>query len=210
VVYVKACPTIDGAFSKNAPRIKDICGRYDPISNHPYWSLGFGGVGALIAFAHGCPNNVPRMLYSSKENHPWVPLFAGRVTAASRNDFPNSEQSLSEVRNKLRRLGDEKLADSPWLSRLTDDGRVMLMVLAALRRGPRFDCALSERTGLTISEIGAALAVARELNWIRNDRRLTEVGTDELAQARKREQQDRVSLPKQAKPVYVPASLRMP
>ena len=209
VSYVKASPTIDDAFSKNAGRFKDLCRRYDPVSNHPIWSLGFGGVGALIAFAHGCPNNAPRMLHSSKENYPWTPLFAGRVTAASRGDFPNSERPLSEVQRRLRRLGDEKLADSPWLSRLTDHGRVMLIVLAALRRGPRFDFALSERTGLTISEIDAALAVASELNWIRNDRRLTEAGIDELEQARKRDQQ-RISLPTQAKPLYVPTSLRMP
>jgi hypothetical protein len=209
VSFVKASPTIDDVFAKDASRYRDLCGRYDPISNHPIWSLGFCGVGALIAFAHGCPNNAPRMLHSSKENHPWVPLFSGRVTAASRRDFPKLERSLSDVQASLRRLGDEKLADSPWLSHLTDHGRVMLIVMACLRRGPRFDFALSQRTGLAISEIGAALSVASELNWIRNDRRLTEAGFNELEQARKREQQ-RVPLPKEPKPLYLPTSLRMP
>lgn len=208
VLIIKACPTIELSFRQDSFRIKSLCGRYDPIANHPQWSLGFGAAGALIAFAHGCPNNVPRILFRSSEGKSWVPLFAGRVTAASRKGFPKSDGSLEDAKNKLIQLGDKRLADSPWLSRLTSEGRVMLIVLTALRRGPRFDHALSQRSGLSIPEIGSALAIARDLNWITDRRKLTDAGIDELEQARTREQK-RPPLPTEQKALYLPNSLRM-
>jgi hypothetical protein len=209
VSIVKACPTIDTSFPRRASHLKALCGRYDPISNHPKWSLGFDGVGALIAFSHGCPNNVPRILFASKVGHHWMPLFSGRVTATSRKEFARSEKQLEDYKAKLLRMGDRRMADSPWLSRLTDDGRVMLIVLTALRCGPRHDHALSARTGLSIPEIRSVIAIAESLNWISDFRKLTDEGINELEQARKRENKQG-TLSKADKSLYLPTSLRMP
>jgi hypothetical protein len=49
ISIVSACPTIDDSFPKDASRMKDLCGRYDPISNNSSRSLGFGSTGALCA-----------------------------------------------------------------------------------------------------------------------------------------------------------------
>jgi hypothetical protein len=56
VRIVTPCPTIETVFDPvRAKRIKDLCERHDPVSRDPIASLGYGGVGALLAFAHGCP-----------------------------------------------------------------------------------------------------------------------------------------------------------
>ncbi|MFC0269627.1 phosphoribosyltransferase-like protein, partial [Kushneria aurantia] len=85
VLIVAECPTIDTSFDeKQAREIKDICTKYAPSSG-PIGALGFQNTGALIAFAHGAPNNVPRILYSFSNS--WTPLFARRKTSATRTDF---------------------------------------------------------------------------------------------------------------------------
>lgn len=64
VYFVQPCPTIDTSFPKIvARRMKDLCVKNDPIDHDPIESLGHHGTGALLTFAHGAPNNSPRMLY---------------------------------------------------------------------------------------------------------------------------------------------------
>ena len=63
VHIVMPCPTIGSEFPAEAvPEIQKLCMDYDPIDKDAVESLGYLGSGALIAFEHGVPNNVPRML----------------------------------------------------------------------------------------------------------------------------------------------------
>lgn len=90
VSLVIPCPTIESEFDSLAvDRIRSLCIRYDPIDHKPVEALGFGGAGALIAFAHGCPNNAPRILHkkSTRKSTRWKPLFPARVTASTRALF---------------------------------------------------------------------------------------------------------------------------
>jgi hypothetical protein len=201
-------PSIDREFGLRASSIKSLCERYDPLEARSTESLGYGGVGALIAFAHGCPNNVPRLLYKTKKGSGWRPLFKQRVTAPSRIHFEN-DRSHSDDQEKLRRMGFEKLADSPWLSRLTTDGRSLVVLLSALRRGRRDDESLSYRTGLNLPELRSLIAIAATYGWIDNSRRLTRLGRGEITHQLV-SKGGHGDLSEDRNLLYVPKSLRVP
>jgi hypothetical protein len=210
VRIVTPCPTIETVFDPvRAKRIKDLCERHDPVSRDPIASLGYGGVGALLAFAHGCPNNAPRILYS-KRGRRWKPLFPRRVTASGVRAFavnpPTGTESIAE---RLTAMGHERLARSPWLSRISAQGRSIIVLLAALGRGPRLDDALAARTGLTLPEVHALLALVVEFGWVDAKRRLTDAGQSQLVHAKGQTTPYGELLPESDVPYY-PRSLRAP
>ncbi|WP_439402143.1 phosphoribosyltransferase-like protein [Bradyrhizobium sp. DASA03068] len=200
------CPTIHSEFERTIDRMTSLCMRYDPRGPDPERSLGYNGAGTLIAFAHGCPNNAPRMLYTP--GAAWKPLFPGRATGAAASSGFTRSNALSDPITALTRMGAQRLASSAWLSRLTENGLAMLVLLAALRRRPRDEVALASRTGLSIIEVRANLALAQNFQWIDAKNRLTDAGHAELLQAAK--QNFPQPLPVATNKLYVPSSLRMP
>ena len=181
VRQVLPCPMIQTEFDgMTTSLIKRLCIRYDPVDRDPIKSLGFEGTGALIVFGHGCPNNAPRILH--KKTGRWTPLFPGRVTASSRAIFDLANQvSLTD---RLRRIGETRLATGCWTPYTTPDGHKIILTLASLRRGPRLDEVLARKTGLTIQEILILLEQTKEWGWIDDNRRLTDSGIGILRHAR--------------------------
>ena len=205
VSLVTSCPTVDSAFrGERHPAIRDLCVRYDPVGRDPIEALGYHGSGALIAFAHGAPNNCPRMLHSRGAR--WAPLFPKRVTSANRSTFVNDDADA--IRARLFAMRQARLAEALKLAALGPRSRANILVLAALANGPRHSEALSGRTGLTLFEVGSAIAQARKNGWIDRRRRLTDSGQAEIAAARRGERP--ASLPSQAKTLYFPTALRVP
>ena len=181
---VVPCPTIETTFApERAKRVKSLCVKYDPVSHDPVKSLGYGGVGALIVFAHSCPNNAPRLLHRRREGK-WEPLFPRRVTARTHRAFGDRYPDAASIAARLTLMGHERLAQSPWLSRATERGLTMVVLLAALARGPRFDDALAARTGLTLPEVRAFVALAIDFGWANVKRRLTDAGQGQFAHAK--------------------------
>jgi hypothetical protein len=169
-----------------------------------------GGLGALIAFAHGVPNNAPRILH--KTTRRWVALFPGRVTAGVREQFGNSH-GPEFIAARLRKMRQTKLASGPWLQQASPDAQSLMLVTAALARGPRTDEAIARRTGLTILDVRRWVAEAGRLDWIDAARRLTDRGQSELAHARRRTgamPAGKKTLTADAKDPYYPQSLRAP
>jgi hypothetical protein len=207
VDLVIPAPTIDTEFS--APEraaVRSICMKYDPDGSDPIASIGYDGTGALLVFGHGCPNNCPRILHRSKRS--WKALFPQRVTAGSREHFKENRDAKT-VAARLIRLGQRQLASSAWISRMTANGRAMVLVLAALRRGPRLDEALASRTGLTIPEVQSLIRTAIQFGWVDGQRHLTDKGAGQLAHLR-RKQILKSALPNSEKSLYYPTSLRAP
>lgn len=182
VYYVQPCPTIDTSFTKFvAERMKELCVKYDPIDHDPIESLGHLGTGALLAFAHGAPNNTPRILY--KKGKTWKPLFPSRVPEAFRADF-RRDRSLKAVVAKMNRMGQTRLSKSLYLMAAHPDARLLMLVLASLTRGPRFDEAVSGKTGLTIAEVRKLVDDAHSFAWIDDNRRVTDEGYRQLEYAK--------------------------
>lgn len=208
---VVECPTIGSVFrGANLHNMLNLCLDYDPVRRDRWASLGHGDIGALIAFAHGCPNNAPRLLH--KKGRSWVPLFAARVTSAGRQHFSHSPSDEADVRARLTELRQIRLAQTPWLQSAKPHSRVALLLLASLSHPPRTDETLSRKTGLTILEIRQAVVEATKSGWIDDRRRLTDLGQGELAAARRggMSPSDSSPLPEEGGTLYYPTSLRGP
>jgi hypothetical protein len=202
------CPTIDTAFRYGLRAdIRSLCTRYAPISNHSIPSLGFGSVGALIAFAHGAPNNAPTILH--KGSSAWVPLFPARVTSATRSEFGIDDDKATTIRERLSAMRQKKLASGDWVEATKPHARTTLIVMAALSQRPRNLEAVSARTGLTIIDVEEAVRRAHSHGWVDGRNRLTDDGQGQLAHARKTVQTI-FALPPEPDDFYCPTSLRAP
>lgn len=204
---VAGCPTIDTVFNDEMrPRVRGLCIRLDPVNHDVVESLGFRGAGVLLAFAHGIPNNAPRILHKWSKN--WAPLFPGRVTAQVREKF-ETERDAGAIASRLEDLGHRRLAAGSWIPGASAEQREIFLVLAALGRSPRFDEVLSRKTGLTVLEVRRSIIKARSHDFIDGERRLTSRGQAELALARRALPRSE-ELPIVEKPFYYPKRLRAP
>ncbi|MBL4781598.1 MAG: hypothetical protein JKX92_05095 [Porticoccaceae bacterium] len=207
VDVVIPCPTITTEFDDiTSSRIKEMCIYCDPVDNDRIESLGYKGSGALIAFYHGCPNNAPRLLHKPGKRS-WKPIFSKRRTSAQRHIFSENDND-AELRKLLERMHETRLQKGYWIPAYSKEGRKILILLAALRRGPRFSEALARKTGLTIPEIEILLEKATQWGWVSETRLLMEAGKGQLAHARKiTVKKEKID---QENNLYYPKSLRAP
>ncbi|MDP1872901.1 hypothetical protein [Phenylobacterium sp.] len=203
VHVVVGCPTLDSAFSTADAR--KLCFKYSPVPPSVMPPMGYCGGGALIAFAHGVPNNAPLILH--KRGPGWAPLFPARVTSATRAQFSDASDA-DTVRAHLLDMRQTRLATAGTVAGAKPHAQTMLLVLAALSRPPREAETISRKTGLTVLEVEAALKKALKNEWVDGENRLTDLGHAELNQARKCP--DAAPLPPEAPPFYYPSSLRVP
>jgi hypothetical protein len=202
VHVVMGCPTLDTAFSTNDAR--KLCFKYSPVAPSVMSPIGYDNGGALIAFAHGVPNNAPPMLH--KRGAGWAPLFPARVTSTTREHFATAGPEA--VRARLVDMRQARLAEAGRIAGAKPHVQTLLLVLAALSRPPRDAETVSRKTGLTVLEVEATLKTALKNEWIDGQSRLTDLGHAELEQARKAPGEE--ALPVEASPLYYPSSLRAP
>jgi hypothetical protein len=206
VSQVIPCPTIDALGREKRTAFRRLCIGYDPTKSSPD-ALGHGDVGALIAFAHGVPNNAPLIFH--KKSAKWAPLFPARTTSATRTTFASDGTEVDAIRSHLLELRQKRLAESPWLDNVKPQSRALFAVLAALARPPRDSRTLSTKTGLTLIEVDEALVTATSHGWITDTYRLTDAGQAELENARKSAPTAKV-LPQEPERYYYPKALRAP
>ncbi len=217
---VQPCPTIFSAFSaaKAAAYVR-LCERYDPVAPRPGSSnddqfLGYGGVGALIAFAHGAPNNSPRLFHkTSKQALGWIPLFPARVTSGLPSTGFGRSLRPETISARLNALGSKALAKSPAARNAPIEVKKRYLVLAALSRGQRGDVILAIKTGLSMFEVEHVCNELKEFGWVGPRRALTDAGLGELRQLRRTDAQKRqrtIADAEVEKPPYYPTSLRAP
>lgn len=217
---VQPCPTIFSAFSGSAANAYvRLCDRYDPVSPRPETFkvedyLGYGGVGALIAFAHGAPNNSPRIFHkTSKRGNGWTPLFPARVTTGLPPTGFGRSLRPETISARLNALGNKALAKSPVARNASIEVKKRYLVLAALSRRQRGDITLAIKTGLSIYEVGHVCDELERFGWIGPRRVLTDAGLGELRHLRRTagEKQQRANLKAEVEKLpYYPTLLRAP
>lgn len=217
---VQPCPTIFSAFSGPTVDVYvNLCRRYDPVSTKPGTFnnnefLGYGGVGALIAFAHGAPNNSPSIFHkTSKAAHGWIPLFPARVTSGLPLTVFGRSLRAETISARLNALGNKALAKSPAARNAPIDVRKRYLVLAALSRGQRGDFTLAIKTGLSTFEVKHVCNELERFGWISPRRVLTDTGLGELRYLRRTVEKRRQRTGANAeveKKYYYPTSLRAP
>lgn len=203
ILTVMGCPTLFQSFrGRYQETLRSLCRRYSPQNETPY---GFENSGALLAFAHGCPNNAPPILWSRAKG--WTPLFQGRTTTLSSEAFSSDADAALDRRAEAL-LGVSNARDSlttldsrRWLS--------TLMVLAASEAGARKDLEFSGRTGLPLAQVTEIASFARIARWLTASGQLTPLGRSELDRLRRRGRR-RPALPTTDNPFYYPSQLRAP
>lgn len=219
--FVQPCPTIFTAFRRaETEAYVKLCKHYDPIrplataaEEEKNDFLGFLGTGALIAFAHGAPNNCPRIFHKTSKRTGWIPLFPARVTA----DLPTSEfgQNLSSaaIAARLRALGNIAISKSPAALNASIPVKKRYLVLTALSLGQRGDTIIALRTGLSIPEVEYVCNELEAHGWIGPQRVPTDAGLGQLRYLRRHPRlRSQKALPdaKCEKKPYYPISLRAP
>ena len=198
------CPTIETSVkSKLIDEIKELCRLYDP-QRKAHGALGYRNTGALIAFAHGMPNNCPRILWSGTAS--WSALFPKRVTADMRETF-GREVDAEAVNERLMAMRQRRLAEGVDWSRAPRGALERYLVLAALAHPPRTSEAVARKTGLTLLEVEKFLEEAVEFDWIDKAYRLTDSGHSQLSTAKASSTQVLIS---ERSNLYYPSSLRAP
>jgi hypothetical protein len=218
--YVQPCPTIFSAFSGSKVDVYvRLCERYDPVSSRRETFnddeyLGYGGVGALIAFAHGAPNNSPRIFHkTSNQANGWNPLFPARVTAGLPPTGFGRSLRPESISARLNALGNKALAKSPAARNASIEVKKRYLVLAALSRGQRGDFILAIKTGLSTYEVVHVCYELEGFGWIGPRRLLTDAGLGELRHLRRTagKKQQRADVKAEVeKLLYYPTSLRAP
>lgn len=213
VSSVIPCPDICSSFTDAVSKsLVRMCIEYDPRRFGDERSLGVGGLGVLIAFAHGAPNNAPNIFHRGGAH--WAPLFPARVTSCVPRAHFGRDMSLEAIRRKLAALNEKVLARSPARRTADERTKISILLLAALNRSPRFDEVIAERTGLTVPEIVRLCSEFRGLRWIDDRRHLTDQGRAQLRHARKDARQRGMRAVKSVAPanenLYYPSSLRPP
>lgn len=205
VQIVMDCPTIGTSFAKEKiPLIEDLCERYAKTSDRP---LGYGKIGALVAFEHSCPNNAPAIFTESVNSlrRPWRALFERRSTSQLFAQSP--ELSRPDLQLLFETLGFPTIAGSPAFIRCNKAQKHMYLVLAALSRRQRTTQALIRSTGLTLLELKTSLDRAESLG-LTQDFRLLNAGRKELARLERSKPR---KMPTKGKPLmYHPTALRAP
>lgn len=214
VYYQLPCPTIENTFnSEKIAALSELCVNYDPVARSPVDSLGFHGTGALLAFANGAPNNVPRMLFATNKTRTWVPLFPQRVAADVPAEHFGRRFTAEEIERRLNQMRQRVLASSPALSRAPLTTQQYLLLLAATARPPRNAESIARRSGLTVMEVHKLGARLRQFHWLTADWRPTDAGLRQLEHARevaRRSQRRRRTADHDDKTEYYPQSLRAP
>jgi len=201
VLTVTGCPTVTGAFRGGVrDAIYKLCQIYPPGHSTP---LGYGSAGALIAFEHGVPNNVPPIFHSDLRG--WRPLFRNRSTVEAIADFPptNAEEIADRAAQLLRVQNTQQFLVSArgrqWIH--------TMLVLAAIDGGAQTAAAISAQTRLHLPAVCEILAFTQVARWITSTRALTPLGRAELQRLRKRRSRTPV-LPKADRSFYYPSQLR--
>lgn len=208
------CPTIQNTFSEPmSAAVSELCINYDPKGRDPVESLGYDGTGALLIFANGAPNNVPRLLFATNRSRDWTPLFPQRVAADIPAEHFGRRFSAEEIERRLTQMRQRVLASSPAISRASLSTQQFLLLLAATTRAPRTVESIARRSGLTVTEVNQLGARLRQFHWLTPEWRPTDAGLRQLEHARnvaRQLQRRRRTARPDDDHEYYPQSLRAP
>lgn len=133
IAKVCDCPTLLNSFSvKDYSSVEELCHRVPDGAESP---LGYKETGALIAFEHSCPNNVPAMFIDSKPGI-WTALFPKRIT--HNQGVSQLIGSVPDVyADALGALKCGKITENTAFLSSSSDQQAMIVLLAAVYRGRR-------------------------------------------------------------------------
>ncbi|WP_156396511.1 phosphoribosyltransferase-like protein [Noviherbaspirillum sp. Root189] len=207
VVQVRPCPTISNSFKGvEAITMENLCSRFPPGASEP---LGYKRTGALIAFEHSCPNNVPAMFTTTtrSKKETWTALFPSR----SAEEFSESEISdFNDTQiSALDNIRCSNIARNPAFITSSKEQRAMITLLAAIYKGRRNSDDLVAATCLPFVILLDASARAQQQGLLTSSGRLTTTGFTLIVHLN-RPVLGTLHIPITGKTNYYPSSLREP
>lgn len=172
-------------WGENSQAVLDLCNSTRAIARDR--RQGFGNVMGNIVFYHSIPNNIPGMLYSSRNG--WQPLFPDRA-------LPDW---CSQLLERHQRLQKSSTSDTPYKCDVTDD---VLALLLNIRRGIRTKAGLSRRMDCGTGIANQMLANCMCAGLVTDKLRLTKAGHDAVRKTEKTQQRER----EPDRSLYVPTS----
>ena len=202
---VRTCPTIFNSFDEEErDQIIALCRSRFTEADEP---LGYKETGALLAFQHSCPNNVPALFIREKKGRrkPWHPLFPARTSVKVALHHERTPPIELE-RASLDALRFPNIGTSPAYLRSSREDRQAILTTAALRRGHRTLDELSAVTTWPVWVVTATVESAQRSGFVDGHMRVTSAGLRLIKHL------DKVrivnALPVTSKELYYPKSLR--
>ena len=186
VIYNRVCPSVRSLpwSQQLKSEVLDLCNSYGSTTSEPHFTLGYKDSAATLVFEHGCPDNVPAVLWApSTKRNPWEPLFPARtVYPLEASAFP-PEIVRRDPLTLLIEAGQQRLAGRIQLP--VSVSRDTLLVLAYAEKGIRSTGALSFATGMDEDNCGNLLQSCVSWGFLTTRFRLTRAGLAELEAARR-------------------------
>lgn len=211
VTVVRHCPTL-----KRLPlerdrieRLEALCYKYAKRAGMWGPSLGFGQIGSLLVFEHGCPDNAPVILWDEPEHgHTWNPLFFNRrVGTDARTVFP-SEMARRDPVRALIDAGQLRLARS--FSNVVERPlpKEMILAITLISKGLRRPDSIAGATGTTVAECEQLLERCIAAGFVTPKIRITKLGLNEIRGMTGSLMNSVNSVPDLGTDVYHPKALR--
>jgi hypothetical protein len=186
LVYNRICPTLRSLpWSQNRKTtVSDLCTKYGAKLAAKRFTMGFQGSAALLVFEHGCPNNVPAILWAKpKRGEDWEPLFPEKTVLPLEGSAFPPEIVRRDPISLLVDIGHEKLAAR--LQKAPPISHETILILAYAGKGIRTSGALSFATGLGEEDCRRLIQLCVEWGFLTVRYRLTSAGAAELEAAQR-------------------------
>ena len=161
--------------------IESVCRKYAPKTSRPYWPLGFEDAFTSVVFEHKCPNTAPAILWAGSKI--WRPLFQNRPQLEF-STWPQARSVDEQQERMLKVIGQQKLSLGAWKKHLDPQGRLRLIILAAISKRVRKVERLSELAEISMRIAERLRRECVELGWVTWEYDMTPRGRAELEYAR--------------------------
>ncbi|MDC5351782.1 hypothetical protein NRA49_13820 [Acinetobacter baumannii] len=170
--------------------IRELCFRYTrKVYGNDSASLGYKNSIGGIVFEHGCPNNLPRILWDNNKN--WNALFKNRfIPIDLRPIF--SDENLIDTSEVLWDVNQKNLAisifDSIQNNNMQPRYNLIITFLGLVNKGIQTECNLASKLFISSSKIGVIIDELIESNLIikeNNIIKITKLGKSILQKFKK-------------------------
>lgn len=207
VHFVQSCPTFASQHwtPDELAEIRSLCAPH----NEKGAPFGFRETGALLAFTHTAPNNLPAVLW--KQVPQWHSFFEGKAVPPDILPLFGRPRRELRIQQALLAMGQKTLSTGSWRKFAGVMIGEMVLILAAIASRKRTIGEIAEASALTQQDVSRLIDLCRRWGLVcSNSLHITDTGLAELRHARSLKS----SPPKQKElpeslPPYYPKQLRV-
>lgn len=208
--FARFCPTlVEFQPPKLIPAIQKLFRKYGNLTSRPNLSWGYGKSTALLIFEHGCPNNVPAIMWAPPTPQKnWAPLFPNRVVQGEiRSIFPQELASHTPI-DVMLSAGYTKAALISDRVYSHASSKEIIALLALISKGVKTPSSICFSLRSTIEATNTLVESYISRGLLTQRYRLTALGRSVLRGAVKSNHRVKRPLPSLGDDMYYPSSLR--